>query len=241
MESKKVKKIILITAITLSSVIILGCTIFISIKTYINQYINDNYQRRTEIWRETANFIPGGGIVIIGDSHTEFFALEEYFPGFLILNRGIYGDTTYGVKKRLDDTVLNINPSKVFLLIGANDINKTNDKDEVIAGNIKEIARKIRNVIPNTKIYIQSLYPVNPDGKNSSRLDIGKITNERVSSINLLLKDFCDAEGYIYIDMFSRLIDTNGQLREEYTIEGLHLNAAGYRFVAQALRPYFEE
>jgi len=234
----KIKKILLIAAVILSFVILFCGTVYISIRTYVNQYIDDNYQRRTAIWQETAKFIPKDGIVFIGDSHTEFFALEEYFPGFPVLNRGIYGDTTYGVKKRLDESVLNLNPSKVFLLIGANDINKTNDLNEVIVGNIKDIIYQIRNVIPDTTVYLQSLYPVNPSGKNSSRIDIFKLNNERISSINLLLENICNGEDIIYIDMFSQLTDKSGQLYEEFTIEGLHLNAAGYGFVAEALRPY---
>jgi len=239
MKARKAKNILL-AAITLTAVIVLCCTAYISIRLYVNQYIRDNYQRRVSIWQETADRISNNGIVFIGDSHTEYFELNEYFPGFPIFNRGIYGDTTYGVKKRLDESAFMLNPSKVFLLIGANDVNKTNNTNEVIVDNIKDIVRQLKTVIPNTTVYVQSLYPVNQSGKNSSRISIYKLTNERLSAINLLLRSFCGSEGIIYIDMFSQLIDEKGQLREEFSIEGLHLNEAGYRFVADVLRPYIE-
>ena len=140
-----------------------------------------------------------------------------------------------------DESALKLNPSKVFLLVGANDVNKTNDSNEVIVDNIKDIVRHIKNGVPNAAIYVQSLYPVNRNGKNSSRIVISKLTNERTSAINLMLESLCRSEDIVYIDMFSRLIDEKGQLREEFTIEGLHLNAAGYRFATEALRPYLEE
>jgi lysophospholipase L1-like esterase len=193
---------------------------------YVNQYIKDNYHRRITVWQETAASIPNGSIVFIGDSHTEYFALDEYFAGFQVYNRGIYGDTSYGVIKRLGESVFNLKPSKVFLLIGANDINKTNDSNETIVKNIEEIIRQLRNVFPDTKIYVQSLYPVNPNGKNSNRIDIFKLNNKRICAINVLLESFCLNEGITYIDMFSQLTDKYGQLRETFTIEGLHLNAA---------------
>ncbi len=239
MKARKAK-MFLFGAIGLLAVIVLCCTAYISIRLYVNQYIRDNYQRRVSIWQETAGHIPDNGIVFIGDSHTEYFELNEYFPGFPVFNRGIYGDTSYGVKKRLAESALKFNPSKVFLLIGANDVNKTNDTNEVIVDNIKDIVRQIKTAIPDTTVYVQSLYPVNRNGKNSSLVSIFKLTNERLSAINLLLESFCNSEGIAYIDMFSQLIDEKGQLREDFSIEGLHLNEAGYRFVAEVLRPYVE-
>ena len=241
MKTTKAKKIILPVSMIFLAIIVLFCTAYISIRTYVNQYIKDNYHRRVAIWQETANTIPAGSIVFVGDSHTEYFALDEFFPEHQVINRGIYGDTTNGVIKRLNESVFNLNPSKVFLLIGANDINKTNDTNEMIVENINIIIRQLQNVIPETKIYIQSLYPVNSNGKNSNRIDIYKLNNKRILEINRLLESFCRSEDIIFIDMFSQLTDDNGQLYENFTIEGLHLNAAGYRFVTEVLRPYVEE
>jgi lysophospholipase L1-like esterase len=116
-----------------------------------------------------------------------------------------------------------------------NDIKKTNDTNETIAKNIKEITRQIQNAFPETKIYLQSLYPV-----NQGTFDAYKISRKRISEINTLLHSYCINTNITYIDMFSRLIDETGRLRKEFTIEGLHLNATGYKFVAEILRPYVE-
>ncbi|MDR0323739.1 MAG: GDSL-type esterase/lipase family protein [Treponema sp.] len=227
------RKIIFTVSIIFVAIVTLLGTAFISIRLFLNQFIDDNYHRRTAVWQETSDSIPDGGIVFIGDSHTEYFMVDEFFPGYPVINRGIFGDTTYGVKKRLNESVFKLNPAKVFLFIGVNDTKKTNDSNETIAENIREIVFSIKNSNQETVIYLQSLYPV-----NQSRFDPYKISNNRISEINLLLKSLCDDVNILYIDMFSHLVDEYGQLRKEYTVDGLHLNAAGYRYVANILHQY---
>ena len=233
MKTMLTRKIIFTVSIILLAVVMLIFTGVVSVRLYVNQYIEDNYQRRVSVWQETAKNIPDDSIVFIGDSHTEYFALDEYFTGFPVINRGIYGDTTYGVLNRLEESVFNLNPSVIFLLIGVNDIKKTRDTNEKIAENIKEITLQLRRTFPETKIYVQSLYPV-----NQRPFDTYKISGKRISEINVLLQSFCLNEDITYIDMLSHLIDETGQLQEEFTIEGLHLNSIGYRFVSEILHQY---
>jgi len=211
---------------------------YISIRLFINQFERSNYEIRTNIWNETAAGIPEDCIVFIGDSHTEYFFLNEYFPELPVINRGIFGDTTYGVLKRLDKSALNLNPSKVFILIGVNDINDTKDQNDVIAENIMRITQEFKKNKPEATIYLQSLYPINTTSKRSDPFSIKNLSNKRISEINMLLESMCRNEGVVYIDLFSKLIDENGQLQENLTIEGLHLNPAGYRFVSDVLLKY---
>ena len=227
------RKIILRTSIIFLAIFTLFCTGLVSIRLYVDQFIKDNYQRRVAVWQETAKNIPQDCIIFIGDSHTEYFMLDEYFPGLPVINRGIYGDTTYGVLNRLDKSVFNLKPKIVFLLIGVNDTKKTKGGNEKIVENIKDIVLQLRNVFPESKIYVQSLYPV-----NQGSFDAYKICNKRILDINVLLQSFCLNENIAYIDMFSQLVDETGRLREDFTFDGLHLNSAGYRFVADILYPY---
>ncbi|MCL1919364.1 MAG: GDSL-type esterase/lipase family protein [Peptococcaceae bacterium] len=237
-EKGKVKEILIIAAAFFILAAAIGGTSYVSIRLYVNQYIKDNYERRVGMWQETATLVLDGGIVFLGDSLTEFFAIDEFFRDVTTYNRGIYGDTTYGVINRLDESVFNVNPSKVFLLIGANDVNKTKDSHETIAQNIQDIISTIKTNAPETIIYVQSLYPVNRDSPKSNPLEIGKLSNKRIVEINSLLASVCETEQVIYLDLFSHLVDDLGNLREEYTIEGLHLNAQGYKAVAELLRQH---
>jgi len=179
-----------------------------------------------------------GGIVFVGDSITDFFRLNEFFHGIYVINRGIGGDTTDGVLKRLNESVFALLPSKVFLLIGTNDIGE-NKSDEHIIRNIKEIIDMIREKCPETQIYLQSIYPVSRvNDKKINKYIVGRRTNERIRRINGELKKIAREKDIVYIDVFSHLTDENGNLKLEYTVEGLHLTIEGYRVCADVLRPY---
>lgn len=179
-----------------------------------------------------------GGIVFVGDSITDFFRLNEFFHGIYVINRGIGGDTTDGVLKRLNESVFALLPSKVFLLIGTNDIGE-NKSDEHIIRNIKEIIDRIREKCPETQIYLQSIYPVSRvNDKKINKYIVGRRTNERIRRINGELKKIAREKDIVYIDVFSHLTDENGNLKLEYTVEGLHLTIEGYRVCADVLRPY---
>ena len=104
-----------------------------------------------------------GGIVFVGDSITDFFRLNEFFHGVYIINRGIGGDTTDGVLKRLSESVFDLSPSKVFILIGTNDIGENKSYDHII-GNIALIIDKIQNKCPEANIYLQSISRVKSKG-----------------------------------------------------------------------------
>ncbi|UZQ85548.1 GDSL-type esterase/lipase family protein [Thermoclostridium stercorarium] len=179
-----------------------------------------------------------GSIVFVGDSITDFFRLNEFFHGAYVINRGISGDTTDGVLKRLNESVFELQPSKVFLLIGTNDIGG-NKSDGHIVRNIGEIIDRIREKCPETRIYLQSIYPVSKAGhKKIRKYIVGKRNNEKIRRINEALKEMAKQKGVEYIDVYSHLIDEEGNLRLEYTVEGLHLTVEGYRVCAEVLRPY---
>ena len=235
---RKILKIVLIILLFATIVFSIALT---SVKMYVNILIKNKYESKISYWKETNKLLPSGGIVFLGDSLTEEFIANEYFHEKYVLNRGIYGDTTIGVLGRMDESVYTLLPSKVFILIGTNDLDKTNDKPEVITERIKKIVENIRKNTPNTVIYLQSVYPVNKtNNKKIKKIDIGKRNNINILKMNQLLKILCDEEKITYIDVYSQLIDTNGDLSLEYTIEGLHLNPVGYKKVTDILKPYLE-
>jgi len=179
-----------------------------------------------------------GGIVFVGDSITDFFRLNEFFHGIYIINRGIGGDTTDGVLKRLNESVFELQPSKVFLLIGTNDIGENKSEDHIVR-NIEEIIDRIQEKSPETRIYLQSIYPVSrAANRKIKKYIVGRRNNEAIRRINERLKKVAREKGIEYIDVFSHLTDEEGNLRLEYTVEGLHLTIEGYRVCADVLRPY---
>ncbi|GGH35121.1 GDSL-type esterase/lipase family protein [Paenibacillus segetis] len=149
-------------------------------------------------------------------------------------NRGISGDSSTGVLDKLRDEVFDLEPSKVFLLIGTNDLGDGKDPQEVVR-NIKQICTLIHNQLPHTKVYVESIYPVNQTVESIMPKGI-KQTNEQIRIVNQNLANMTREVSYTYIDLYPKLLDTEGRLDRGYTYDGLHLNTIGYEVVKAELQ-----
>lgn len=176
-------------------------------------------------------------IVLLGDSLTDYYDLDKYYDIDLI-NSGVAGWTTDDILNNLDEKVFKYYPKKLILLIGTNDL--VYEKDvEYITKNIKKIVEQIKKKRPYTKIYIESLYPVN--NTDDEKVDKDKVKdrkNEDIKKINNNLKEYCKKNNYTYINMYDELTDKDGNLKLDYTKEGLHMSDEGYKVVTKKLKKY---
>jgi lysophospholipase L1-like esterase len=141
-----------------------------------------------------------------------------------VINRGISGDNTFGVLARMDE-IIKLKPSGLFILIGTNDLSKR-IPDEVVIENIFAIVSKIKAGSPKTKIYVQSILPVNETVEKFPQ----QFNNaSHILTINDQLSRYAGRFRYTYIDLYSKFVDDQGKLKSTYTYDGLHLNAAGYQ------------
>lgn len=200
------------------------------------------YQRKIDtVFFELNKSSEPGGTVFLGDSITDFFRINEYFHGVYVINRGISGDTTDGVLFRLPESVYQLKPSKVFLMIGTNDLGE-NKPEQDIVHNIGQIISAIQTNCPETKIYLESVYPVsNIRHKKIRRYIVKKRTNKKINRLNKALEELAQGKNITYIDVYSHLVDETGNICLDYTVEGLHLTVEGYRAVAEVLKPYVME
>ncbi|GHV47902.1 hypothetical protein FACS189499_06250 [Clostridia bacterium] len=215
---------------------IIAATSLISVSTFYNNKVQSDYNRKVEAWAELNKTAEQGGVVFVGDSHTELFPVNELFPDENAFNRGILGDTTIGLLTRLNESIFELQPSKIFLEIGTNDIAKTNDSDAEIAERIGNIIEEIQENAPDSELYIISLYPLNFDSEKTNKLTVWGLSNDRIVGINKNLEEICNKKDVPYIDIHSKLVDENGRQKEEYVHDGAHLNIDGYAVVADALR-----
>lgn len=170
-------------------------------------------------------------IVFLGNSITANVEWRELLGMENIKNRGISGDITFGILERLDE-VINGKPAKVFILIGINDISR-NVPDERIIDNYRKIISRIKAGSPASKIYFHTLLPVNNEFtqfKNHYNKD------EHIKFINDNLKKISAETKITLIDLHPHFLDANGKLDKKYTIDGLHINAEGYKVWAGLLR-----
>ena len=172
-----------------------------------------------------------GRIVLLGDSITEFFD-EHLLDGksnLEIYNRGISGDTSNRLLERLEENVLSIEPSQIFLLIGTNDFDNGADVGYVF-DNIKETVKRIKTALPECDTVLECIYPVNPNyyGCEPTRNEYVGMTNEKI-------REYAKNNGVTLLDLTELLSDGDGYLSKEYSDDGLHPNEAGNRAIADEI------
>lgn len=213
-------------------------------------YTDHYYKRKAVFDRERP--INENDIVFLGNSLTEGGKWETYFPeveaklqkkGAGIRNRGIVGDTFGGIDARLDQ-ILPGHPKTIFFLTGANDVSHNLTADS-IANGIINVVRRIKKESPKTKIYLQSLLPINESFKRYRLLN-GKTA--MFSEINAKLEKMAKEEKVTFINLYPLLL-ANGPadlalpadqqvLKPELTRDGLHITQEGYKIWADAIRKY---
>lgn len=197
---------------------------------------------RSEYWEQKVtlfNIIPvePGDIVFLGNSITDGGEFSELFDDITIKNRGISSDVISGVIERLYQ-VVDHSPSKIFLLIGINDVSHNLSVDR-LAEEYGKLVREIREKAPDTRLYIQSVMPINNDFGRYRNL---KGKESTVVRFNERIKEIASVNGAVYVDLWPALADpSTGKLKKEFTNDGLHLLGKGYKAWADAIRPLVKE
>lgn len=165
---------------------------------------------------------PDRSIVFLGDSITDEGNWSQLFPQASVENRGIGGDTTLGVLNRLDQVIAS-KPTKIFLMIGTNDLCFGRQIPDIVT-NYRHILTRLKTELPGTPVYIESVLPFNDTIFPSRSLR----TNSNISKLNNNIKSLAQQYQYQYIDLTTAFTDKDGRLPARYTKDGLHLNESGY-------------
>ena len=177
---------------------------------------------------ETKEVVKKDKIIFLGDSITHRYDLKKYYDNKNIINQGIEGNTTEDVLERLQTGVYDYNVKKVILLIGTNDIGDQEDPIE----NIKLIINKIKSHDNSIEIIVESIYPINNTKNSKIKKDVvGTRNNEKI-------KEICKEKNITYVNVYDELTDKNGNLKLEYTVEGLHISDEGYKKITNVLSKY---
>lgn len=193
------------------------------------------YYQRASLFEELP--IQSQDVVFLGNSITNGSEWHELFNAPNFKNRGISGDLAQGVYDRLQP-IIKGKPQKVFLLIGINDLQRGTPPDSVIYW-VQKIIQQLKQQSPDTKLYIQSILPVNTNFRSFS----DQITRlQAIEKTNQQLEYLCQKESLTYIDLFEGLKSrSSNQLDPLYTNDGLHLMGKGYLRWKELLTPYLTE
>lgn len=174
-----------------------------------------------------------GGYVFAGDSITDFFPIKKYLGRDLsLINRGIAGIDTTWLLEHLEEQVWILEPEKVFIWLGTNDLGLGYSISDII-NNYIEIISEIKSESIATQIYIISVLPVNESENYKDRVKIR--SNKAIRELNLSLSNLAGVE---FVDLYSLLLDAKGNLDAIYTKDGLHLTSKAYEILAEEIRKY---
>lgn len=234
-------KIALLIVGNILLILLIVFAMFFALSKLIDRMNTRDITRKTENFAYLNRSARQGQTVFIGDSITEFYPLEELFSIYMeqtgqkVYNRGISAEFSDHLLSRMEDTVLNLQPKILVVLIGTNDIDgkvtaqKTHD-------NIKALVEKTQKQSPGTKIVLQALYPVNEEMEGfGAKTAVGKRTNEAIRDLNTKLKSLSEEKDIVYLDLTDVLSDSGGNLNELYTYDGIHPNIEGYSVITREI------
>jgi len=166
--------------------------------------------------------------VFLGNSITEGFDLEAYFLGHEFSNRGIVGDHIDGLIERLDNSALSLQPEKLFLMIGINDIGDKRSDDYLKEMFVTLIDTLIIG-LPETEFYILSILPTTTRWKNCPP--------DQIKRINGFLALLALEKDLVFINLYPHFLADMQYLNPALTRDGLHPNQSGYDVMASKIRP----
>ena len=184
-----------------------------------------HYNDRCNLFKEENSHLTNIDVAFLGDSLTEGYDLKTFYPNWTVVNRGIGGDTTIGLEKRLQVSAYDANPKVISMLIGANNF-------DTMLTNYETIVTKIKQNLPQTSVILCSLTSMTGEwGKN----------NPKARQNNTEIEKIATKYGYVYADLYNPLLDPNtNELKQEYSVDGGHLTPAGYTVVTNVLTPIIQ-
>lgn len=193
----------------------------LQLPAYPDSLFSSYYHQRYSLFKSLTK--TEGDIIFIGNSITDGGEWQELFGDLAVKNRGISGDISAGVLNRIQEVAAG-KPARVFLMIGTNDLARGISPDSVLK-NIMWIADYLRQETPSTKLFVQSVLPVNDGfGKFAGHTAKGA----EIRELNQQLSGAAAAHHFTYIDLYPFFCNAREKLDERFTNDGLHLTGEGY-------------
>lgn len=216
-------------------------------ETFFRERQRQEKEDKLARFRHLNPYVRKGQVVFAGSSLMEQFPIYEFLLDFqlpyTIYNRGVDGFTTDEFYAALEDCVFALEPAHLFLNIGTNDLNGPEYRLSRLLDNYEKILQAIRGRLPATRLYLMSYYPVNPAVATIPHMQeiFRHRTNARIREASEGVRALAARYGARFLDCNAGLTDGDGNLKAEYTIEGMHMYANGYKPVLDALLPVLQE
>ena len=203
-------------------------------------------QERIEKLHILNRYAEKGQILFVGSSLMEQFPVNEILMTkglfYKIYNRGVSGFTTADMLNHMDTMVFDLEPSRIFINIGTNDIGAPGYSEDALLSNYRRILAQIKERLSEAEVYVMAYYPVNETDK-LSRCAQGESTfanrnNRNIDAANRRIAGLAAEMGMHYIDVSEGLRDAQGKLKAEFTVEGIHMYANAYYVIFENMERY---
>jgi lysophospholipase L1-like esterase len=183
--------------------------------------------------RDATNPPPKGAIVFIGSSTiARWKTLERDFPEQPVLNRGFGGSEIVDSTHFADRLIFPYEPKMVFFRAGGNDLAAGKSVEQVFS-DFKDFVNEVHFRLPEAKIVFISWGPT----------PLRWAQHDKEKQFNELAAGYITGKPYLqYVETYDLPLGTNGLPRPElFGADGLHFNAAGYKLLAERVRPFLSK
>jgi lysophospholipase L1-like esterase len=211
-------------------------------------YMDSQKKNRLKSYKFLNQSAKKGQILFVGSSLMEHFPINELQQtldkNYVIYNRGIGGYMTTDLLNSMEECIFELEPSKIFINIGTNDIGSPDYNKEKLISNYDSILSEISERLPQCEVYVMAYYPVNAKadfpGVDKFRKEamFKTRTNSAINEANRAVEELVAKHNYKFINVNEGLTDEEGNLKVEYAVEGLHMWPNGYKVILENMRKY---
>jgi lysophospholipase L1-like esterase len=181
--------------------------------------------------KDSAAMPPANSILLVGSSSfTKWTDVQDYFPGYPILNRGFGGSSLPDVIRYADDVIFPYHPKQIIIYCGENDIAASDTiTAQIILQRFQQLFTIIRNKLPRVPVAFISIKP------SPSRWKFEPVIVEA----NTIIKKFLRKQSKTkFVNVHDAMLNKDGSVKEEiFLTDKLHMNEKGYAIWKGIMKP----
>ena len=211
-------------------------------------YFQQQKENTLKRYKMLNRYVKKGQVLFVGSSLMELFPINEMQNTLdidsIIYNRGISATTTDDLLKAMNECIFDLKPSKIFINIGSNDIGSPEEyKKENLIANYDKIMGEIKENLSECEVYVMAYYPINAKAdfgldKSMKEMMFANRTNHNILEANDAIEELAKKHGFEFINVNPGLTDNEGNLKPEFSMEGLHLWPNAYSVILENMKKY---
>ena len=182
--------------------------------------------------QDSTQFPAKGQILFTGSSSfTNWKDVQQYFPGYPIINRGFGGSTLPDLIRYTPDVIFPYQPKQIVIYCGENDFASSDTVSvPTVVDRFKTLFTLIRSKYKDVPLAYVSMKP------SPSRAHL----MAKYVEANRIIKEYLEKQPKTaFIDVYSKMLKPDGQPMDDiFREDRLHMTAKGYAIWQKIMQPY---